>query len=114
MPQPIAQTPEPPYTAVIFTAMRTELDEPGYQEMAAKMVSMGRQQPGYLGLESVRDHSGLGITVSYWSSAEAAKAWKAVADHLGAQQLGRDRWYSTYRTRVATVDRDYGFTASGN
>ena len=70
----IATTPTPPYYAVIFTNLRTEIDE-GYGEMAEEMVRLAELQPGYLGHESVRN--GLGITISYWQSLEAIKNWKA-------------------------------------
>lgn len=101
----IAATPEPPYTAVIFTSLRTEGDR-GYGEAAAAMAKMAAQQPGYLGVESARD--GLGITVSYWRTAADAAVWKQVAEHLLVQRAGQITWYSDYRVRVATVDRDYG------
>jgi heme-degrading monooxygenase HmoA len=102
-----AETPPPPYTAVIFTSLRTEDDVEGYAATAARMEELAAQQPGYLGIESAR--SGLGITVSYWASDEHARAWKAELEHVLAQQAGRERWYSGYRVRVATVERDYGF-----
>jgi heme-degrading monooxygenase HmoA len=102
----IASTPDPPYVAVIFTSLRTDDDDDGYAAMAARMEELGAEQPGYLGIESVRD--GLGITVSYWRTEEDARAWKAVAEHLGAQRLGREQWYRAYRVRVAVVQRDYG------
>jgi heme-degrading monooxygenase HmoA len=104
---PIAQTPEPPYYAVIFTSVRTDADPEGYAGTAALMVELARTQPGYLGVESVRDASGAGITVSYWASEEAIFAWKRVADHRAAQRLGRERWYRDYARRVARVERDY-------
>ncbi|MDI4650702.1 MULTISPECIES: GFA family protein [Pseudoalteromonas] len=50
---------------------------------------------------------GLGITVSYWQSLDAIKAWKQNVEHLNAQQLGRDKWYSAFTTRIAKVERDY-------
>jgi heme-degrading monooxygenase HmoA len=101
-----AETPQPPYTAVIFTSVQTaELD--GYDDTADEMERLAAQQPGYLGFESAR--SGLGIAVSYWATQEDARAWKQVADHRIAQQRGRDQWYRSYRVRVATVDREYGF-----
>lgn len=100
-----AATPPPPYTAVIFTSVRTEADEAGYAETAEAMEMLAAQQPGFLGIESARD--GLGITVSYWAGAEHARAWKSVAEHRLAQQRGRDTWYRTYRVRVATVEREY-------
>ena len=101
----IAETPEPPYTAVIFTSLRTEGDR-GYAAMSDRMDELAAQQPGYLGIESARD--GVGITVSYWASAAHARAWKAVAEHRFAQQLGREQWYAAYRVRIATVEREYG------
>lgn len=103
----IASTPEPPYTAVVFTSLRTEGDQ-GYAAMAARMDRLAAEQPGYLGIESARDPGGLGITVSYWTSDAAAAAWKQVAEHLVAQSRGREVWYADYRVRVATVTRVYG------
>lgn len=105
----IAATPEPPYVAVLFTSLRTDADDAGYDAMATEMERLGAQQPGYLGIESARGAGGLGITISYWRDAAAARAWKAVAEHLGAQTLGRERWYRAYRVRVAEVVREYGF-----
>ncbi len=102
----ISQTPPPPYYAVIFSSMRTAIEE-GYEAMAEEMVRLAELQPGYLGHESVRD--GLGITVSYWESLEAIKSWKANTDHLVAQKFGREKWYAAYKTRIALVERDYGF-----
>jgi len=102
----IATTPEPPYYAVIFTSVRTDADHAAYQAMAAQMEALAANQPGYLGMESARE--GLGITVSYWQDLESIAAWKRHADHLMAQQLGRERWYRDYKTRIARVERDYG------
>jgi heme-degrading monooxygenase HmoA len=103
---PLAVTPEPPYTAVIFTSVRTEGDH-GYARMAARMDALAAEQPGYLGMETARE-DGLGLTVSYWTDEAAAAAWKQVAEHLVAQERGRDVWYADYRMRVATVTRAYG------
>ncbi|MCL1870256.1 MAG: antibiotic biosynthesis monooxygenase [Promicromonosporaceae bacterium] len=101
----IARTPEPPYTAVIFTSLRTPGDH-GYDVMAARMEELAAQQPGYLGIESARE--GLGITVSYWSDDAAAAAWKQVHEHVVAQQRGIESWYADYEVRIATVTRAYG------
>src|SRR5437773_11612986 len=102
----IAGTPEPPYVAVIFTSMRTGEDR-GYAAMSEEMEAMARRQPGFLGVENARGADGLGITVSYWMSPEAARAWKQVARHLEAQRQGRAEWYRGYRVRVARVEREY-------
>ena len=101
----IADTPEPPYYAVIFTSLQSD-DLDGYAETAARMLELAAGQPGYLGVESARE--GLGITVSYWRDLESIKAWKAQAEHREAQRQGRERWYSSYATRIARVERAYG------
>lgn len=98
-------TPAPPYYAVIFSSTRTEGDN-GYNAMSDAMVELAKQQDGFLGLESARE--GLGITVSYWSSLEAIKAWKKNAQHLHAQKMGRKQWYSSFKVRIAKVEREYG------
>ena len=102
----IATTPQPPYYAVIFTSVRTDADE-HYGDMAAHMVELAHQQPGFLGVESARES--LGITVSYWDSLEAIRHWKQHAEHLLVQQTGRDRWYEAYKARICKVERDYAF-----
>ena len=107
----IAQTPKPPYYAVIFTSLRTDIDE-GYAQMASKMVQLAAEQPGFLGVESARD--ALGITVSYWDSLEAIKNWKANLEHLEAQKLGHEKWYSHFKTRICKVERDYGISAASD
>jgi heme-degrading monooxygenase HmoA len=94
------------YYAVIFTSKRTPVDE-GYNAMAARMVDLAKQQPGFIGIESARDE--IGITVSYWKSVEAIQAWKNNAEHLVAQQLGKEKWYEWFTTRIAKVDREYHF-----
>ena len=102
----IAKTPPPPYYAVIFTNLRTEVDE-SYVETAERMAELAVQQPGFLGMETVRNE--LGITISYWESLEAIKNWKNNAEHLIAQQSGKDVFYLNYKTRIAKVERDYEF-----
>jgi heme-degrading monooxygenase HmoA len=104
-----ATTPEPPYFAVIFTSRRTSGDR-GYDHTAQRMVELASQQPGFLGVDSVRGADGLGITVSYWASEEAIAAWKAQAEHAAAQSAGQTTWYADYQVRVARVERAYGFT----
>jgi heme-degrading monooxygenase HmoA len=102
-----AAAPEPPYYAVIFASQRSPVDA-GYERMAARMVELAAQQPGYLGVESARDASGFGITVSYWASEEAIVRWKANIEHLAAQEQGKRVWYEDYRVKIARVERAYG------
>ncbi len=101
----LAQTPEPTYYAVIFTSQRTADDDDGYGVMAERMVELARRQPGYLGIESARNADGQGITVSYWQSLDAIRAWAQHAEHRVAQAAGKARWYERFRLRICRVER---------
>lgn len=109
-----AKLPSPPYYAVIFSSVRAAdaigADD-GYEAMAQRMVELAAQQRGFLGIESARGADGLGITVSYWTSEEAIRAWREHAEHLVAQAGGRSRWYARYELRVARVERAGSFGA---
>ena len=69
--------------------------------MAARMMELALAQPGCLGAETTRDADGFGITVAYFHDEAGIAAWKADAEHLTAQRLGRERWYAHYELRIA-------------
>jgi heme-degrading monooxygenase HmoA len=94
--------------AVIFVSHRTAGDPEGYEAMAERMAELARAQPGFLGMRSPRADGGVGITVCYWSSADAIAAWRQDVDHAAAQQQGKDSWYSAYEVTIARVERFYG------
>jgi heme-degrading monooxygenase HmoA len=71
------------------------------------MVELAAQQPGFLGIETVRGADGFGITVSYWSTLEAIAAWKRDTEHQAAQDVGKSLWYSDYQLRISHVQRAY-------
>ena len=102
----IANTPKPPYFAIIFTSTRTDGDN-GYGAMADRMVELAEQQPGFLGIESAKED--IGITVSYRKDLESIKNWKNNSEHLNAQKKGKSDWYKSFKVRIAKVERDYEF-----
>lgn len=95
-----------PYYAVIFTSVRTDIEQ-GYAEMADLMVEIAKEQEGFLGVESAR--SDVGITVSYWRDLASIQNWKNNLDHLQAQKMGKQKWYESYKVRIALVEREYSF-----
>ena len=104
---PIANSPEPPYYAVIFSSHLSEAD-PEYHIASQRMRDLAAQQPGYLGFESVREGE-FGISISYWTDLTAINRWKNNLEHQLAQKQGRERWYSQYRVRICKVERESGF-----
>jgi heme-degrading monooxygenase HmoA len=103
-----ATLPEPPYYSVVFTSLRTPVDD-GYAEMSELMFDLVWSQPGFLAADSVRGPDGFGITVAYFRDEESIVAWKAHAEHAVAQKLGRERWYESYALHIGKVERAYRF-----
>ncbi len=96
------------YYAVIFTSTSPS-DDPAYDTVAKSMDKLAQQQPGFLHMETAK--SELGITVSYWQSLQAIEAWKQASEHVVAQKLGQEKWYSSYTVRICKVERQYSFEA---
>ena len=103
----------PGSVAVIFLSKRNAQDEEGYAQAAADMVKAAERFPGYLGIWSTRGPDGVGITISYWQSEEAALAWKADSTHAAIRDQGRARWYDWYEMVIAEVTRGYGWKRPG-
>ncbi|EMG48901.1 yqjZ Uncharacterized protein YqjZ [Candida maltosa Xu316] len=104
---------KPPYYMVSFTSRlsenATEEEQQEYKKLSQLMVDLAQQQPGFLGFESARDGTGLGITISYWTDKSNIKDWKRQIDHRTAQSLGKSKFYQSYRVRIAHVESDYSF-----
>jgi heme-degrading monooxygenase HmoA len=102
----LANTPEAPYYAVIFSSIR-ENDDESYNQMVVKMDELAKEQPGFLGFETVRDL--VGISVSYWKDISSVQQLKGNVDHIEAQIKGKNDWYKSYKVRIAKVEREYSF-----
>ncbi len=96
------------YVAVIFTSTRTFEHDEEYSQWAIRMSDLVTTQPGFISEVSARDpETRFGITVSYFKDEESVKKWKAVSEHQEAQKLGKQKFYSEYSVKVATVYREY-------
>lgn len=94
--------------AVVFKTKR-QLPMPAeYSEYAVKLAELAKTQKGFLRIESVADASGNGISVSYWDSLEAIRAWKENALHKIAQSKGQEKWYLDYNVEICEIVRRYG------
>lgn len=51
------------------------------------MLELASKQPGFLGFETAQQE--IGISVSYWSTPEAIKAWKDNVTHCQVQRAAR-------------------------
>ena len=99
--------------AVIFTSTLHNSEADGYATAADRMMELAADQPGFLGVDSVRNGTH-GITVSYWRGLDDIAAWKHQAEHLDAQRRGRDQWYARFDLHICRVKRSETFSTDEN
>ncbi|MED5049599.1 antibiotic biosynthesis monooxygenase [Bacillus siamensis] len=103
----LADTPKPPYDAVIFPSIKREYDEE-YEHAAERMLVLAEGQPDYLGAGKRS-----GITVSCWDSMDAIKRWKDHTDHQAVKQKGKSAWYEGYAFRMTRTEPQRMFASKG-
>lgn len=99
-------TPTPPeasFFASIFNYYLSD-DLEGYAEYDEKTLDLVKTMPGYLGYESMKQER-RGMFISYWKDMESIKAWGAHPIHQEAKALGMKRWYKSYTSMIAEVER---------
>jgi heme-degrading monooxygenase HmoA len=92
---------------VIFQAVTNELDA-DYAKTAERLRELALSQFGCVKFTSVTEGE-REITLSYWPDEVSIKRWKAHAEHVLAQELGRRKWYASYEVQVAEILREYQF-----
>ncbi|MFT4524055.1 MAG: heme-degrading monooxygenase HmoA [Bacteroidia bacterium] len=103
----IVKTPKPPYNTVVFPSIRTDVEE-GYSELNDELWEDVQKLDGFIGSESNRGENGFGATGLYFQDMETIREWSKYQKHLGAKKLGKEKWYSDYRVRIANVEMEYG------
>ncbi|MDB5813748.1 MAG: hypothetical protein JWN23_865 [Rhodocyclales bacterium] len=81
-----------------------------YSRLAQQLRTLALQDFGCLEFVAVREDD-QEMALSYWPDQASIVRWQQQADHLMAQQLGRERWYSAYSVEVAQVLRAYEKTS---
>lgn len=90
---------------VIFRARAAQLDEE-YEATAERLRLKALEQYGCTEFVST-SQGDYEIALSYWPSLEHIKAWRQDAEHLAAQQRGRNKWYQSFDIHVCEVVRAY-------
>jgi len=91
--------------AVIFSAVINELDQ-SYSVMAERMHDLAKNKYGCREFTALIEGN-YELAISYWDNKEQIVAWKQDPEHKKAQELGRSKWYKSYKVQVVKVEREY-------
>ena len=92
---------------VIFRAKSARLDA-DYEKTTARLRALAFESFGCIDFVSMNEGDDE-ITLSYWNDEDSIRKWKAHAEHVLAQQRGREQWYESYTVQVAEIRREYRF-----
>src|ERR1700688_5055964 len=110
MPSPVPQG----RTAMIITVFRSSL-KPGvrdeYVALVDQMETLARTMPGYISHKGFFADDGERVTIVELEHEEAPHAWRTTPEHIAAQKLARQKYYTEYHVQVCTLDRESKFNA---
>jgi heme-degrading monooxygenase HmoA len=90
---------------VIFRAKLREIDAE-YLQLALRLRDLALTRFGCIEFQSMTAGDDE-LALSWWPDLPSIQRWKAHAEHLTAQQLGRQHWYASYQVQIAEVRREY-------
>jgi len=91
--------------AVIFTAKIKQVDSE-YLIVAKRMRALATEEYGCVDFVSVSEGD-QELAISYWPSLKQIEKWKNDPEHIEAQALGKQRWYSEYKVQIVRIEREY-------
>ena len=95
--------------AVIFKAHLKTVSaaiQTDYAILASKMRSLAKEKYACTEFVCVTENE-QELAISYWNSLDDINKWKADAEHLAAQKLGKEQFYQAYQVQVVEVLREY-------
>jgi heme-degrading monooxygenase HmoA len=104
--------PAGPDDTLVVTVFRSRLRPESvveYHETAQRMVALARTMPGFVDFKSFEAADGERVSIVTFASKQTHRAWRDHPEHRAAQQMGRDRFYSSYDISVGEVNGESHF-----
>jgi heme-degrading monooxygenase HmoA len=97
---------------MIVTVFRSRL-RPGLREeyvaLVARMNELARTMPGYISHKGFFADDGERVTIVEFEHEEGMRAWRTHPEHMAAQKLGREKYYTEYSIQICDVRRESKF-----
>jgi heme-degrading monooxygenase HmoA len=82
-----------------------------YAALAQRMTALAHTMPGFVSEKNFVADDGERVTVVEFEHADGLHAWRTNPEHIAAQKLAREKFYTNYHIQVCTLDRESKFTA---
>ena len=99
---------------MLITVFRSRL-RPGvrdeYVALVDRMNEIAQTMPGYISHKGYFADDGERVTIVEFEHEEGLRAWRTNPEHVAAQKLARQKYYTSYHVQVCTLDRESKFEA---
>ena len=99
---------------MLITVFRSRL-RPGmrdeYLALVDRMDTLARTMPGYISHKGFFAEDGERVSIVEFEHEEGLRAWRTNREHIAAQKLAREKYYTEYRVQVCTLERESKFKA---
>jgi heme-degrading monooxygenase HmoA len=100
---------------MLITVFRSRL-KPGvrdeYNALVERMNELARTMPGYISHKGYLADDGERMTIVEFEHEEGLRVWRTNPEHIAAQKLARQKYYTEYQVQVCTLDRESKFKAA--
>ena len=104
---------EHPVVTVFRSRLRHDAEANGYGELAARMEDRARAMPGFIDFKTFSSPDGERFSVIVFDTIAHQHAWRDDPEHRGAQQRGRESFYSEYSISVCRELGRRSFQSTG-
>jgi heme-degrading monooxygenase HmoA len=97
---------------MIVTVFRSRLRDgvrEDYLALVARMNELAATMPGYISHKGFFAEDGERVTIVEFEHADGMRAWRTHPEHIRAQRLARETFYTDYRIQVCEVTRQADF-----
>jgi heme-degrading monooxygenase HmoA len=75
-----------------------------YVALVDRMAELARTMPGYFSHKGFFADDGERVTIVEFEHEEGLRAWRCNPEHVAAQKLAREKYYTEYHVQVCTLD----------
>ena len=94
--------------AIFRSRLRPE-NADAFQALAQRMLELAESMPGFISYTSYTAEDGERCSIIEFESPDHMRAWRQNPEHLEAQRIGRERFYTEYALHVGEPVRESHF-----
>lgn len=88
---------------------RPDLDVAAITVIGERMHELATSMPGFVSYKDFSSADGETVTIVEFESEETQRAWREHPEHVEAQRLGRERFFSEYTIHIGVPARTLRF-----